>query len=334
MICTQPLHFFAIILAVRLANFIRYKDNKQIQRIDLYLTDLPTNKAIHFTGGLRRLHMLSQRCFEMIRLHTPKPVEPDADAFWKKEAHLEPHQIKYGSLPLSEPFKKPDLLPLPGIAVEIKIQTYSDSERDAIARLTQSQSAESIGSFKIRENDKVGLVMLGSVPDKSAVLDYVDEIIHASIQNPPLDEENAPIFYFFVSCGKPENGGQNLFRKVFEKIGESNLNSRIKIIPFSSQPVAPFFARSDLTITRSGGMTSAEIKALKDREKDNKRILIHSPVKASPTGTKEEIQETLLNGIPLWEEGNAQYLVEYNKVNAEIVTPALAQQELSKFFSG
>lgn len=104
-ICTQPLHFFAIILAVRLANFIRYKDNKQIQRIDLYLTDLPTNKAIHFTGGLRRLHMLSQRCFEMIRLHTPKPVEPDADAFWKKEAHLEPHQIKYGSLPLSEPFK-------------------------------------------------------------------------------------------------------------------------------------------------------------------------------------------------------------------------------------
>ena len=58
-VCTQPLHLKAITSAVRLANWQRGSADRKITRIDLYLTDLPRAKAVHFLKALERLKTYS-----------------------------------------------------------------------------------------------------------------------------------------------------------------------------------------------------------------------------------------------------------------------------------
>lgn len=416
-ICTQPLHLLAITMAVRMANLIRFKEERKISKVHLYLTDLPTNKAEHFFGALRRLHFVSKRCFNMMRVHTPEPICQIGQTpaqFWKTQAHLQPHQVKVESMPVSAPFKNPSVLPLPGSALEYEIKLFSSSEKAemdkvlgeqvdrncidmpciperlyskpknrlhtilmdkvgllmpgclhkrvchnqkthhriafldkigliipgrALEKKTKCVMKEKIEKnsrqFKIASEDKVGLLMLGSVPEKSAILDYVDGIAAAAKEI----KESGRNYYFFVACGSKELNADDeglkkdsLYKAVCKKIKEAQLPPRVKIIPFIGQPVAPIFGRSDLSITRSGGMTSAEILALKSREGDKKRVLIHSPLKIVPEGSQEEIRKELMGQIPLWENGNAEYLVKSPHVAAEVVNPKLAHQEFKAFF--
>lgn len=394
-ICTQPLHFLAITLAVKAANFFRFNEHRKITRVDLYLTDLPTDKAEHFLGSLRRLHWLSQSCFEMIRLHSPEPIAKDLPAkleFWKNHAHLQPHQIKHQPLPLNPAFKEPHNLPLPGEATNLSLSLFTEQEREAMAmlELEQKEALSDTHQFNIKAEDKVGLIMLGSVPEKDALIQYVDSIIEAS--NKQHFDPDGPTYYFFVACGgggqMNAEGEESLYSTICTKIAAAHyknlakrfvplnkdpaspapphehsiiedtpktpesdqenifascdtteqnllhyLSPKVKIIPFIGQPVAKIFARSDLSITRSGGMTSAEIMALKKREGDNKQILIHSPEKKIPEGNHKEVRQHLLKKIPLWENGNAQYLALNSNVNADIINPVLAKNVLQDFLA-
>lgn len=321
-ICTQPLHLFAITLAVRFANWIRYKEGKKITHVDLHLTDLPTHHAKHFLGGLCRLHALSQKSFDMMRVHTPKSVNEDSDYFWKEHAYLKPEQIKYEPLPVGEDYNNVDALPLPRTSLEISISSNCEK-------------------YNIRGNDKVGLIMLGTNPEREAILAYLDEIIKEGLKSKSLSKDNDSAYYFFIACGKAEYGKSTnpLYEEVMDKIGQANLPPRIKIVPFINQPLSPIFARSDLTITRSGGMTSAEIIALKQRKEDKKRVFIHSPIKekiqdtlGKPETNPSLIMSRLIDGIPLWENGNALYLYRHKEVRASIITPEYISEELDLFF--
>lgn len=322
-ICTQLLNLYAITLAVRLANLIRYKEERKITKLDLYVTDLPTDKATHILGSLRRLHMVSQSSFDMIRLHTPKCAQDDSDTFWK-QVYLKPNQIKYESLPVSEAFSKVEDLPLPRTTVDVSILKENIKE-----------------DYNLRGQDKVGLIMLGTAPEESAILGYVDEIIKQSNEKSNFSDDKDSNAYFFVSCGKAQSGKSTneLYEKVMNKISQANLHPRLKIVPFTNQPVPLIFARSDMTITRSGGITSAEILALKERPDDQKRVLIHSPFQGIPQGSngepekdKSKIQEYLIDKIPLWENGHADYLALKKNVKAQIVTPHFIGEELTQFF--
>ncbi len=153
-ICTQPLHLLAITAAVRTANTIRFKEERKITKVDLYLTDLPTEKAIHFLGSLRRLHFFSRKSFNMMRVHSPEPVCKDVNAFWKSQAHLQPHQIKTEPLPVSAAYKNPDALPLPKTAAEITIKTFTPCEKREMEKLYPNQN----GHFQIAPQDKVDLL--------------------------------------------------------------------------------------------------------------------------------------------------------------------------------
>lgn len=334
-ICTQPLHLLAITEAVRAANLIRFREKRKISKVHVYLTDLPTSKAEHFFGALRRLSYMSKRNFDMIRVHAPEPICPagqSAQDFWKKQAHLRPDQVKIESMPVSAPFKEPAALPLPGNATKLDIKLFSKDEQAEMKKLQLSSR------FQIAAQDKVGLVMLGSVPEKTAILNYVEGIAAAAKERRFV--QKSPHHYVFVACGsKEQNGGEgglkndSLYREVCKKIQEAELPPKVKIIPFVGQPVAPIFGRSDLSITRSGGMTSAEILALKNRAGDNKRVLIHSSLKQTPEGSQEDICKALMDQIPLWENGNAEYLVQSPHVAARVVNPKLAQEEFKAFFS-
>ncbi|MCE5319303.1 MAG: hypothetical protein LLG04_18305 [Parachlamydia sp.] len=334
-ICTQPLHLLAITEAVRVANLIRFKEKRKITKVDLYLTDLPTSKAEHFFGALRRLHFISKRNFKMVRVHAPEPICLDGQTsqqFWKSQAHLQPHQIKIEAMPVSAQYKNPASLPMPGSAFVSDIKLFSNDEKAEMEKLNMPD-----GRCSISENDKVGLLMLGSVPERFAILGYVDGIAAAARES--ALEESGPNHYFFIACGsKEQNGGadglnnDSLYKAVCKQIRDAKLPRRVKIVPFIGQPVAPIFGRSDLSITRSGGMTSAEILALKSRKGDNKRVLIHAPLKKVLEGTQEEKRKQLMACIPLWENGNADYLVQSPKVAAEVVNPKLAQAEFKVFF--
>ena len=61
-------------------------------------------------------------------------------------------------------------------------------------------------------------------------------------------------------------------------------------------------------------------------------MLIHSSLKKDPEGSPEDIRKALMDQIPLWGNGNAEYLVQSPKVAAQVVNPKLAQEELIELF--
>ena len=166
--------------------------------------------------------------------------------------------------------------------------------------------------------------MLGSVPEESAVMGYLEKFLQSSES---LTQREGDC-YFFIACGSQDENivkgskklkKNSLYQKVLDRISkEKNLNKKIRIEPFIGQRVFSIFGRSDLYITRSGGLTSAEIIKLKGRFKegethrDPKKVCIHSSAKGANAS-----KEALLEAIPLWENGNAGYLVEY--YDAEII---------------
>lgn len=342
-ICTQPFHLFAITSAVRLANVICFKQERKIKRVELYYTDLPTEKAKHFQQSLKRLHWISKKGFELIRVHAPEPISKTMSPaeFWEKHTSLQPHQVKVENMPVGNMFKDPGSLPLPGAKTELEIQRLTQTEQVQMQKLHPDQK----GSFKIESADQVGLVMLGSVPEKQAILHYVDEMIAAS-KECKVDNEGHNV-YLFVACGSHAFNGKVpdkkcgaypmlnencLYNQVCTKILEANLPARVKIVPFIGQPVARIFGRSNISLTRSGGITSGEILALKSRDGDNKRVLIHSSLTKIPEGSEEEKSNALLERIPLWENGNADYLTCHKDVKAKIVNPQLAKNEFIRLF--
>jgi hypothetical protein len=118
------------------------------------------------------------------------------------------------------------------------------------------------------------------------------------------------------------------------KIAQMLLNTKdypstLTILPLPYQEdtiVAPLFHRSDLTLTRSGGITAMELLTT-----CSKTILIHKgvPPKWLPNFLKE--LPTVKEGMPPWERGNARYLEV--KKGAKIVTPETFKSVVKNYFA-
>lgn len=306
-VCVQPLHLLAITSAVMAANFLKFR-TKKIEKVDLYFTDLPSVKAEHFMGALQRLHNISTRAFNMVRVCAPDPIDEKGQSnqeFWSQ------HNVKWikkKSLPLNLSFKELDNLPLPGT--------------DQLIRLKNGEE------YKVQAKDKVGFIMLGSNPEKTAILNYIDGFIKAG--NKRKFNENDPVHYLFVACGKSEDN--ELLKKALKKVQDANLDAHVKIVPFENQSITSIFARSDMSFTRSGGMTASEILALKSRSGDNKKIYIHSPINETLIGSDKNVKKYLLGHIPLWENGNAEQLMWHKDVQAEVIYSLGAFDIFEQFF--
>lgn len=153
--------------------------------------------------------------------------------------------------------------------------------------------------------------MLGGQACIEPTKDYVRELLKQYQQ-----QQTSEKVYLFVFCG----GQANLFQQIHDIAIQENAHlSQLKIIPLAYQTdeeVAPILARSNISITKSGGLTSMELQSVA-----HGRVLIHASEKYIEPGRKVTEEELLEKGMPIWEAGNARYLQASKK--AQIVTPAI-----------
>ena len=140
-------------------------------------------------------------------------------------------------------------------------------------------------------------IMLGSQPTPLSIMPYIEAWITY------YEDKKGP-HALVVLCS------QDVCLK--EKITEIKTPPHLSLIPLSQAGdnlVAPLLKYSKTTITRSGGVTSHELLCVAEGQ-----ILIHS----------EAPPHRIMKGMPIWEEGNARYLLKHK--NARLVTPLDSQQ--------
>jgi len=107
----------------------------------------------------------------------------------------------------------------------------------------------------------------------------------------------------------------------------------VRFIPFTAQSAEMIMGRSDVTITRSGGMTCGELLALASRG-DKRRVYIHVEVVSEPRDTESREDQTdnvLDGGLVPWEAGNARFVMK--ALGARLITPTtlLSRLESTRF---
>ncbi len=352
LILTSPMYLKEICIATIIANHKRRKQGEAVKSIDLYVNELAIPTASYYFDVIRSLSNDERK---LLRLFAFPPSSKDIkekgshEKFWQDLTKISADQVIYDP-PIREIFKNSEKLPTPGTAVTVNLKAQCDLEEPFL-----KANAEQDGNaykFDIAADDKVGLIMLGGIPTEDAILDYIDQTIKIAKNQSKPEGTN----YLFIACGKPELG---IYEKALEKLKEHTHSDNIKIIPFTGQDCKEIFGRADITITRSGGLTSMELMRLKDNplRNDPKKVLIHAQVPKPKLDTHDlahralalqlafkgkQSQNTfyqsdaneqlhdlirayenhlILKGIPLWEGGSAAYLLEYLSEDASIVRP-------------
>ncbi len=362
-IATSPMLIAQIIDAVIHANHVRKKSGEQIISVDIHCTEPPTKGAFHFFDPIRNLNKHQRK---YVRLFTLPPSEKSVEkmggeeAFWEDLANLPLDQIIYDP-PITSNLKASENMPAPNQAMTVTLKGQTTEESDFLASLGFEETEEETFSLNIKAEDKVGLIMLGGVPTEDAIKKYLDSAIAAAAQNSEhiRNEEETSSHgknYLFIACGKHELG---IYDKAVKRVRAVGLNDQLTIIPFTGQDCASIFARSNISITRSGGMTSCEVYALKGNPKrhDPKVALIHAEIPEPKLASNylahralaldlvfqgkcakrdffdlsAETQDNLLKeayenylrekGIPLWEGSNAEYLRDTFPETTGIVRP-------------
>lgn len=341
-------------------------------RIDLHMVEPPTTEAIYYFRPLKRLND-NQR--SIINLFALDPTETDLatfggskQQFWSELSGLNADQVA-SKPPVDPDFTKNDM-PKPGQQVTLTLNAQNDDEEQFLPKVAKRKEGSKTFEFDIQANDHVGLVMLGSVPTKQAILDYVQEAMCLAEMNAKAELDGTN--YLFVACGKAEIG---LYSEVLELIKNYPQSSQLKIVPFVGQPVKRIFMRADFSITRTGGMTTQEIVAMKDREDPHsphkKDVLIHAQLPAhissmtysdlahralalklesepdfkeqydamGPDDQQAQLEKAyneylVHRGIPMWEGGNAFYLCQrLGTEESQVVRPQTILPLLAKHFA-
>ncbi|MBN1915051.1 MAG: hypothetical protein JW769_04105 [Parachlamydiales bacterium] len=309
---TQPIGTSAIIKAIRIVNSLQ-KKNVILEKI---LVDLPTKKSTHFFGTIRKLSSKDKRYLKLITIEPLLEKGETPEFFWKKHCNLSSQSIQYEPFYIRSSFKhfigkncrkKPiDVLVRTQNAIEASVMKTIFS-RGSIHAKTHDDGFV----FSLPPEDKVFVILLGSQPSFQGTKDYVDNFVkvvkkHSSIKA-----------HLFVYCSEYQAHKNNLYHYLCEHIRNmQDYPAHFSIVPMSFQKddvVAPLFYRSDIAITRSGGQTAMELMAVSSGE-----TWIHSETK--PKDHALTLQQ-LLHGIPVWEAGNACYMIE--KHNSKIVIPEM-----------
>ena len=305
---TQVMGTAAIIKAIRIYNF-RAKKKVFLEKV---IVDMPTAKATHFLGPIRKLSASDRK---QIRLATIKPLlragETESD-FWQMHCRLGLSQIHYEDLFVRSAFLKLRAKPQPDrldLCVSYQSQEELNLIFQSLAKGSIFYKVDKKGlKIQIDQEMRVISLLLGSQPAVQSTLRYVKnwiELARAWRQTRAI---------LFVFCSKYGKGESSLLRAVSDLVANSAPPRHLTIVPLSFQNeevVAPLFARSDITCTRSGGQTAMEVMCVLP-----KSIWIHSEAKKRPYALSNQ---ELLDGIPGWESANAAYLQQ--KVGARLVTP-------------
>ncbi|OGN61257.1 MAG: hypothetical protein A3F40_02875 [Chlamydiae bacterium RIFCSPHIGHO2_12_FULL_27_8] len=222
--------------------------------------------------------------------------------FWQKFCSLPLEKVLY-DYPVRQSFVRKTNIS----KNKIKISTKSLEERENILNLAKKSNSffnvlDNNIEFFINEKSFVISVILGSQPAYNAAISYVTNTIEFIKKN----KIKKPVV-LFVYCMFDNFQIRKKFSRIIN-FALSDINN-LHIIPMSFQneeTMASLYLRSNLTVTRSGGQTAMELKTI------SKGInLIHSEFRTK--NLKKIEDKYLLNGIPVWEAGNALYMQKMMK---------------------
>ncbi|NGX56057.1 MAG: hypothetical protein K1060chlam5_00291 [Candidatus Anoxychlamydiales bacterium] len=314
---TQPLGCSAIIKAIRIYNKISNK-NVSLQRI---IVDLPTTKAIHFFKNVKRLSKTDKK---YINISTVEPLlnknESDID-FWKKHCGIDLNKVCYLSYPIRCEFQNYIHKEVVLDSFKIHLKTKSSQEKEVIKKIIQKGSLNIIEfenqlEFLIEKNDYLITLLLGSQPSFEGTKNYIKNLVEI-VQEKNFNKK----IHLFAFCADYNDGLMNKIYKHLNKVKDYPKNISIILMSFQKEDViARLFYRSDMTITRSGGQTAIELMTVSNAKK-----FVHSEYKSKHENYS---LKNLLKGIPVWEAGNAMYMME--KMGAELITPTLFKTEITK----
>jgi len=305
---TQPMGTVAILQAIRIYNARRGKN----VRLEKILVDLPTKKATHFFRPIKGLSKKNRRNLQLTSIVPLLEKGETAEEFWQTNCGMSEKEVHYEEVYVRQAFQKFKRKIRSDEIMKIKVKFKNREERDLMRKTIERGSIsanlrESEFEFKIRPEDRMVTVLLGSQPAKEGTLNYTKKFAALVKEFPKTP------FHLFVFCADHQEGEDSLFRKVTDFACQiKDFPKHFSIIPFSFQNedvIAPLLYRSDATCTRSGGQTAMELMCVSTGE-----MWIHSEAKE-----KNPSMEMLLEGIPGWEAESAIYLQRMR--GAKVVTP-------------
>ncbi len=311
---TQPLGTSAIIKAIR---YIKWRTGKEII-YEKVITDLPTEDAKHFFGGIKSLSP-KDRPFLKVLTTTPLLKEHETEEqFWQSNCKLPLSSILYEHLPLRPAFfQHMDKHGFRDLILDLAISSPEDlhlTHKTLSYGSTETKRSKNNLTIKINAEDKVAIMMLGANPNPAAILSYTKQFINI-LQEKNHSSRKDLLFIFCSSQVKIKPGLRSQILDLVQKT--KNYPQNLTIIPISHQNdhiVAPLLHRSNLTITRSGGLTSMELLTVSQGQ-----ILIHQEPTLIKIPKFIPHHHTFLDGMPPWESGNADFL--RTKKGALLVTP-------------
>ncbi|MCH9621817.1 MAG: hypothetical protein S4CHLAM20_12450 [Chlamydiia bacterium] len=317
---TQPFGTRSFIKSIRLISKLT---NKKIP-YKIVLTDLPTKKCASFLKPIKNLSKIDRDHIEIL---TTKPMlaqhETEED-FWLKNTKLPLERIYYTEFPLRETFTtyKESSGPL-----QLQFKAHSDKGLDLIKKCLNLSSA----SFEINKRDLsfvfeeeiLSLIILGTYPQKSALINYMTQYIEQKKTYRRDSKE-----YLFLLVG-PKKTANKHYLSIYNALKEiKDYPKNLCVVPLSFQDdkaLAPLYFNLDFIIAKSGGLTSMELlKAVK------KNIFIHDDPEHNNSNYLSFLTKDLFDSMPLWERGNAEYLMD--KKAAKLINPKLFKIQTIEFF--
>jgi hypothetical protein len=288
-ISSQALCIDALAQAILTVN----KERKWNMKLQVHMSDLPTEKAEHFYKSLRNIGY-NKKLSEIVTLYSP--TEPQCQTgetsanFWKR--HIGDIKVLYfDKIPIRKSFFENHCTI--GKDVDLSLRLNHSNELTVLKLGTKNPAfpdqlgQNKIIDFHVGKNDKIATLMLGSQPPKNAINDYVHAFIKGAAAEkaalndaaakknlPPVADEDLPKYNLFIFCGRPESlNDKNQVNEILRKLEKDlrsyskenkafELPSNLRIIPFTHQDdktLAPLLHRSNLTITKSGGSTCFEL---------------------------------------------------------------------------
>lgn len=310
----QPMQHAAVATAIH--DFIKETGLKLT--LDIHLTELPTRHSVSFFDPLRDLAEHFPEVASHVRLHTVAPVSGGAD-FIAERTGLNASQVTLEeNMPVDERLQSKELAG-PGEATNITLKATNGRERRFLGRDAKV--------FDISADDRVTLLMLGSQPTVSTMRDYVERFLQST------PKHAARTHWVFLAAGDPKVPAfERLYASLADLADRFNFLQRmtdgnVRMVPFTRQSVSELESRADVTLTRSGGITSGELLAMSKRG-DKRQILLHLEVpkndktvepEADSELRKEWERAALTDSMVEWEMGNALFLKQV--LNATLVTP-------------
>lgn len=328
-ISSQPLLLQSLAEAIREIGEEMVDDSQMF--IQLYMTDLPTPEGDHFFCPVRASAENSPKLCERLIVHSVVPVDTDGvspEAYVAQRCGLPVANVRLESfMPIAQDFTHATGLPRPGTPVSITLKAQLPREEDFFGGERMV--------LDIAATDIVVLIMLGSQPTFDAMLEYAQQ---AKLVDRIADRGDG-LWWIFMGCGNPIGSDhKQLFQELADIAEEFNqkqraLGDNVRFIPFTAQSAEMIMGRSDVTITRSGGMTCGELLALASRG-DKRRVYIHVEVVSEPRDTESREDQTdnvLDGGLVPWEAGNARFVMK--ALGARLITPTtlLSRLESTRF---